>query len=633
MARKQLWLAVVMIVLLAAFNNGQAQSSRQLTQLPTGTWTFPSEAQDPWQPAFLEGKFYIATQPTGGSTDPVIWQYDTLAQQTSALSLGTVPSGVSYWSLVGGMHGKLFFVADNTKLHPVRGYYLQNHSLWSYTLATGTWKQEIAYSSDTASISISEVRLLPEHNSILFNRLFDPTYHSAFETQQPFLLNLSNATLVDLAAVMGVSGMTHARHLNLYGDILFLSGVTTTDENLTPAREYLATYNISTGQLRQISNINLANVPTGMPANSYWPNIAGVRYFSSYDAQAFLNRTLVGSSPYVYLQWHPMPNGGGSFGPSGNAIHRINIQTGAVDIVSPGSSSYSFLFTASKDNVYHVILDKVSVDQSGTPFFENVFKLTHGSIDPIPVVSLDTVPNFEIGYSSSPNFSLFDQSDKLIFVKHDRLVSPSPVHVLRMDRQNNYRQSDAQFMVPAEFDASQPFVYVDDQIAIATGLANGTDEYFAVDLRNSTATQLTFVQTPRPHDIPVLGRPFKLNGRHYFLARKNLGTGTSSPSWQLYTIDLPSATTSNEADRAEADAPRWSVYPNPVDASSRVRFTLEQPTEVSASLYTSDGRELVITGSRRFEAGAHELSLPSFSGIGVVRVSIGGRTSSQKVLR
>jgi len=54
---------------------------------------------------------------------------------------------------------------------------------------------------------------------------------------------------------------------------------------------------------------------------------------------------------------------------------------------------------------------------------------------------------------------------------------------------------------------------------------------------------------------------------------------------------------------------RISVRPNPVSGPARVGFAVARAGRVSVALYDRTGRRVVLLADRRFEAGAHELTL------------------------
>jgi photosystem II stability/assembly factor-like uncharacterized protein len=79
----------------------------------------------------------------------------------------------------------------------------------------------------------------------------------------------------------------------------------------------------------------------------------------------------------------------------------------------------------------------------------------------------------------------------------------------------------------------------------------------------------------------------------------------------------------------------FDVYPNPVVNTGTVRFTLEEASDVTAILYTIDGKEMMTLTDHHYPAGTHQISFDRgelAAGLYMVRFIQGENTVTSKIV-
>lgn len=572
----RLWFRAVLVVLVTAMTV-DAQTVTRLTSFP---WAGMGGSDF----VGLKGKLFF---PYG----PDFWSYDTLTGTTVPLVMSSFPGPISAKWLEHGSGDRLYFRCQRNEAQ--KGFQSEQ-SIWYYDLNTSSWGQVTPWPSENQFNTFTQVFFLGD-------KLFIAQMLHTIGPSAPWRKQI---IWVDLAST--------AREI-IYDDGSQYPGFPAIERTLDGwAILVLPLYNgtVEDAVILVDPQTRAQTVLIKMDPSTSCDPPRAPGWFNrlSFDARLVDVRDGIAVFPWFHGETLDM------------ALWARNLSTGALTRLTPEASGimgnrgqrwgdYIYLNEARENDTFSIA--RVNLN---TRAFERLKPMPKtGEFNPM-------VREFRI------------VRDRLLFLAQST-VPTNQLPARGFDITSNHAASEAMFTssVPINGPASSLWYTDNDYVVMLSG-ETGHYELFGLHIPSQSVSQLTdFRMGNFRYDSTAWYSPiFRYGGKRYFAANYTLNGRFTR---QLFSLDLPSGTTSNEVDRAEADGPRWSVYPNPADATSRVRFTLEQPAEVSASLYTADGRELVIAGSRRFDAGAHELPLPTFSGIGVVRVSIGGRASSQKVLR
>jgi hypothetical protein len=607
---------------LCVVATGHAQSIRQLSNLPAGKWFASDELFG--KPQQMGGKFYLNYRETNAE-GPNIWCYDTTTGSTQKINLGTAPAGVDS-QFIGAMNGKLFFKGERESLITISGapYRIGQESIWSFHVSGGTWNQELPWSLDTSSFKMYDFRFIPDESRILFigerSIIVSPGSPNPFiQISDVFMLNTSMGFVVSISDSLDLSARPSVAVVHkVIGDYVIYSGVQE-DNSRLQVKELLYAYN-------RVSGVNKALLSTDI----VFPG-SFTTYFAWNDVNPATNLVLTdqlrSGDPTVYVRWYgsslPFLTG------QGTALWYVNLQTGTSQEITSPFSNVTPVANGSVGGKYYFVSDDLSPNPNFINYPFGVNQLVHGQTTYQRVGNLSGEAPFAVG-----KFSLQVTKNSPVLLAFGFPNASNELNVQKFDAGNSFASEQATFLAPASFRfTDNHVVFQNDRITIADGKVNGFVEYFAVDLQNRSSVQLTDFKLRANWHHGDLGVPIELNGKYYFVARSKTGTlPTSQTMAQLYAIDMPSVTTSLESPKNNSADSRWSIYPNPVESTSRIRFSLDAPREVSASLFTVDGREVVIQAPYRAEAGQHELQLPSFTGLGVIRMSFDGKMSSRKVV-